>query len=140
MALDTALLNSIESEIRENKVEIFEKTIPIDHYSFETKRTLDFIIEKYGGYIKRYNDKIIAFIKPTSTIVPESNTLTFDSINNSLNNLDKRLTTVENKLTAVFEKNNTNNKNLESYLQYFRSIEEKKEIHKLIAEILNHNM
>lgn len=132
--LDTVLLNTIEKEISHSKDKIFEKVIPMEQYSYETKKTLDVIIEKYGGLIKRYKDKVIIYVKPNNT----NNTLKFSSINKSLNNLDKRLTIVENKLNQIIDDEISKNKSLNTYLEYFRCDKEKEQIHKLIEEIINH--
>lgn len=137
--LDTILLNTIETEIKQNKEKIYEKIIPMEHYSYETKITLDYLIEKYGALIKRYNDKIIIYIKPNKIVTNVDNSHMFNSINESLRNLDSRLSIVEDKLTQIIDDKNITNKNLQSYLDYFRNIEEKREIHKLVEEILNHH-
>ena len=137
--LDTILLNTIETEIKQNKEKIYEKIIPMKHYSYETKITLDYLIEKYGALIKRYNDKIIIYIKPNKIVTNVDNSHMFNSINESLRNLDSRLSIVEDKLTQIIDDKNITNKNLQSYLDYFRNIEEKREIHKLVEEILNHH-
>lgn len=132
--LDTVLLNTIENEISHSTDKIFEKVIPMEQYSYETKKTLDLIIEKYGGLIKRYKDKVIIYVKPNNI----NNSLKFSTINKTLNNLDKRLTIVENKLNQIIDDENSKNKNLHTYLDYFRNDNEKKEIQKLIEEIINH--
>ena len=95
-------------------------------------------MEKYGGSINRYNDKIIYFIKQRKTKPKEQ---PFIKINDCLNSFDKRLTLVEKQLENLVDINNQKlgleTKNLNSYLNYFKT-DERQELAKLINEILNH--
>ncbi|HEY8364170.1 MAG TPA: hypothetical protein VIK84_01245 [Haloplasmataceae bacterium] len=138
--INDTLLKTIENDLLHNYDNIYEKVIPIDNYSYETKKTLDYLIEKYGAFINRYHDKIIVFINTSKNKVMEANDFnTFDKINESLNNIDKRLLVVESKVENLMNKHYYETQNLESYLNYFRNPEEKKELHRLIEEILNHH-
>ncbi len=150
MQFNSDLLNTIESEIIQNKDLAFEKIIPINHYSFETKKTLDYLVEKYGGIINRYDDKIIIFInnpnklnKKTTLEEDQLFSNKFERINSSINNLNERLTTVEEKVDYLMEEKNRDiniqNKNLQSYLNYFRNHDEVRHLKKLAEEIINHH-
>jgi len=153
MMMNSALLDSIENELIQNTEPSYQKIIPIKNYSYETKKTLDFIVEKYGGFINRFDDKIIIFIHdyiPTTkeTILPihdetRYSSLKFEKLNSSMNQLDERLALVEEKVGHYIEEQNKysrdKNNYLQSYMSYFRTNESKKEAIRLIEEIINHH-
>ncbi len=150
--INSELLDSIENELIQNNQPSYQKIIPIKNYSYETKRTLDLLVEKYGGYINRYDDKIIIFINANSNknqaqpIQQDDNkyaSLKFEKVNASINNIDERLTMIEEKMERISEEQNkylkNNNKYLASYLNYFHGTEDKREIGRLAEEIINHH-
>ncbi len=153
MSINSVLLESIENELIENQKPSYQKIIPIKNYSFETKKTLDYLVEKYGGFINRYDDKIIIFINYSTNKNQQSTpptfkeeryaSIKFEKVNSSINYLNERLESIEEKVSHIIDEQNKNkiyqNKSLESYLQYFRSDVKKKEVKKLIDEIINHH-
>lgn len=151
MTINSALLDSIENELIQNNQPSYQKVIPIKNYSYETKKTLDYLIDKYGGFINRYDDKVIIFIndsiRKNNELAPKSHeekryvSLRFEKINTSINDFDDRLSVIEEKVSRLVDEQNKQmtNKNLQSYLSYFRTNESKKEAQRLIEEILNHH-
>ncbi|QVK17832.1 hypothetical protein KHQ81_13490 [Mycoplasmatota bacterium] len=152
MAINSMLLDSIENELIQNQQTSYQKVIPIKNYSYETKITLDYLIDKYGGFINRYDDKIILYINNSlhkNNDTPKANeenkyvSLRFERINTSINSFNDRLSIVEDKISRLITEQNKQltfqNKNLQSYLSYFKTNENKKEADRLLKEILNHH-
>lgn len=152
MNQNSALLQTIEQELFSNNQETFEKVIPIKNYSYDMKKTLDYLIEKYGGFINRYDDKVIIFINHSSNKnqkstpkIPQENrytSLRFEKVNASINGINERLSLIEDKVSRLIEEHNkitlNQDKNLKSYLDYFETKEDKREVKRLVDEIINH--
>lgn len=149
---NSELLNSIENELIQNNEPTYQKVIPITHYTYDTKKTLDFLIEKYGGFVNRYEDKVIVYITDNSIVdIPEVPrqpeeryaSLKFERINSSINQLDERVSLLEEKVELILEEQNKQtkekNKNIQSYMNYFKSNEDKRKVKSLVDEILNHH-
>lgn len=151
MNFNSVLLDSIENELIQNNQATYQKIIPIKDYNPETKRTLDILVEKYGGYVNRYDDKIIIFINQVNLTSKKKATedeeryikLKSGKINSVINKLDDRLTVIESKLDKIMDEQNRyvkdTNKSVFNYLNYFRPNENKQEIGRLVNEILNHH-
>ena len=144
--INTPLLEQIESELLEHHDGFYQKIISISEYNIETKRTLDLLVEKYGGFVNRYQEKVVLIINYSSTKYKASTTLSknenktqvFEEINSILD----RLTTIEQKIDKIIEDQQRimkdTNKSVFSYLNYFKSNEDKKNVHHLVDEIMNH--
>lgn len=151
MNFNSVLLDSIENELIQNNQATYQKIIPIKDYNPETKRTLDILVEKYGGFVNRYDDKIIIFINQVNLTSKKKATedderymkLKSEKINSVINKLDDRLTVIESKLDKIMDEQNRyvkdTNKSVFNYLNYFRPNENKQEIGRLVNEILNHH-
>ncbi len=151
MKYNSELLDSIENELIQNNKTTYQKIIPIKDYTPESKRTLDILVEKYGGFVNRYDDKIIIFInsaksdskKNTSDNEESYLKLKSERINTVINKLGDRLTVIESKLDKIMDEQNRyvkdTNKSVFNYLNYFRPNENKNEIGRLVNEILNHH-
>ena len=137
--MGSSFLELIELEIEKCNSDEYQKVIPIEQYNFDTKRALDKLIEKYGGLVKRYEDKVTLFIKIN---LPKKTEL--EPIQNfeELNTVIDRLAKIEIKINDLIETQNVTietNKRFQSYMNYFKQSKEGQTLKTLVEEILNHH-
>ncbi|MDF2699756.1 MAG: hypothetical protein K0Q49_1312 [Haloplasmataceae bacterium] len=144
--INSQILELIETEIQQCNQEEYHKVIPIEQYNFETKRALDKLVEKYGGLVKRYDDKVTLFILVKNQKKVEKHTE--KSSQEPLRNFDElnividRLAKIEIKINDLMETQNVTletNKRFTSYMNYFKLSKEGQTLKTLVEEILNHH-
>jgi len=138
----------IEQEILTKNPSTYQKMIPISDYNYETKTTLDILVEKYGGYVNRYDDKIILYLNFSTSRFKENQMKIDDQKSKTeyfqtINKVVDRLTVLEQKVDKILEEQNNfvkdTNKSVFSYLNYFKQKENRSDIIYLADEIINHH-
>lgn len=143
---NSKLMETIEEEILQSNKSNYQKVIPISDYNYETKTTLDILVEKYGGFVNRFEDKfilVINFSSPKySNEVKKQNDHNKTDYFKNFNQVFDRLSTLEEKVTEIINEQNTiqneAKKNVSSYLNYFKPKKNKSDVFYLVDEIINH--
>lgn len=135
--INSNLLELIESELEVTDYSNYYKSISIDEYNLETKLALDYLVEKYGGYIYRYDNRVTLLIN-FSNFSPKNQI----KINKDLViKVQKLEVEVENLNTIIRSFNEDQKKNYFSYMHYFKQLgnndSNRQYTHQLITEIIN---
>jgi dsDNA-specific endonuclease/ATPase MutS2 len=132
--INSDYLELIEQEIADCKDKTYYKTIPIKRYDYQMKLTLDLLVEKYGGFIYRYDDNVTLLINFSNI---ENKMVSLFNEQNQINeSLKKRLEDLEEQLVTLLEERN---KQYFTYLDYFKQPQSKETLKLLIDEIINNN-
>lgn len=137
-AINSKLLELIEAEISETTQRNYYKNISIQEYNLATKLTLDYLVEKYGGFIYRYDNRITLLIN-FSHLAPKHQ----EKVNRKLYS---KMTELEQKIDQVYQLisqfNDKQQQNYFSYMNYFEQVEDikhdSKQLQQLIDEVIEH--
>ena len=118
--LNSNLLELIETELRQSTQSNYYKNISINEYNLETKLTLDFLVEKYGGFIYRHDNRITLFIN-FSNFTPKDQAKINRKLFSKVTELEYKLS----QLSDFMEKMSLDkNKNFFSYMDYFKQVDD----------------
>lgn len=136
--INSTLYDLIENEISQTTKKNYYKNISIHEYDRATKRTLDLLVEKYGGFIYRDDHQVTLLIN-FSNLAPKHQA----RINR---NIYQKITSIEQRLNQVVQTIQDFQKGKEeyyhSYFNYFHPTEDIKhdtrKLQELIDEVISH--
>jgi hypothetical protein len=132
-AINSQLLELIEAELANTTQSNYYKNISINEYTYETKLTLDLLVEKYGGFIYRDDNRITLLIN-FSNLAPKNQA----KINRDLY---RKFTELEHKINHVHQLMNDFNQdkknNYFSYMDYFKEVDDIKHDTQAMKDLIN---
>lgn len=131
--INKSLYQQIETEIAQNKKANYYKTIAIHSYDRTTKRTLDLLVEKYGGFIYRDDHQVTLLIN-FSNLAPKHQTQINRKIFRKITELEQRLNDVVRTIQELKEEKSTY---YARYADYFPSIEDIKHDSRKLQELID---
>lgn len=131
--INRTLYQLIESEIAQTKNKNYYKNISIHEYDRETKRTLDLLVEKYGGFIYRDDHQVTLLIN-FSNLAPKHQARINRKVYQKITELEQRLNHV---VETIKELKDDKSDYYASYIRYFPSTEDIKHDTKKLQELIN---